>query len=211
MPSRKQIGAFFCSFIAIYVLLVIPWPGMRMGWERFFLGATRSVLSAVLPGLELTSFATGDPQGNPDCARIQIADRSLLREDGSGPVRNLDVDAGAFWRCAALLVALGLSTPVPWRKRLAGLAVCVAIYFLMLFGSIWFVVLRESLSIQPGFERTVWERLIGAVESGLIQQYSIGIPVAVWGLVFLPGMNWVKSQAERKPEAARKGAAKANQ
>lgn len=190
-PSR-QVLLFFGSLFAIFLLLVLPWPRFRPAWEAFFLAVIRPPLSLLLPGLELTSFPSGDPQGDPVCARIQIADLSLLKPDGSGPVRNLDFDAGDFWRCTALLVALVLSTPFPWKRRILSLAGALIIYYLIVLAGLWFIVWRESCTLLPGFESKWMDRPLETAELGLFAQFTIAIPVLVWALAVLPGTKWVK-------------------
>jgi len=192
MRAHKQIALFFVSFVTIYLLLVVPWPGFQSDWEVFFLGISRSLLSTLLPGLELTSFPTGHPQGNGVCARIQIANLSLMKPDGSGPVRNMDFDAGGFWRCMAMLLALGLSTQIPWRNRLQRLALSLAVFWFILLASLWFITWRESCTIYPGFEHTGLDRFMKTMELGITQQFSIAVPVIVWVLTYLPGGKWFK-------------------
>ena len=189
---RRPILWFFCGLFAIFLVLVAPWPGFRHSWEVAFLGVTRPALSLLLPWLELSSFPSGDPAGDPVNARIQVVNPSLMKPDGSGPVRNVDFDAAGFWRCTALLLAMVLATPFPWKRRVRNLAASLAGCYLLALAILWFTVWRESCALYPGFESTWLDRCLATVESALTAQLTLAVPVLAWALTVLPGSKWVK-------------------
>ena len=183
MSPRNPITLFLCRFVLLYIILVLPWPG----WDRIYGAYFRALGRTVFTDndrRELSFGTCGIDTPNPYYTRIGIVNRALMHEDGSGPVRNLDIDALAFaWKPTALLLALVLATPIPWRRRrwalLWGL-LCTHIFILVFLG---FCIWNESTEISLVMLTPFWKHFAGALKELMISQYNLVIPVVVWVLV----------------------------
>jgi hypothetical protein len=183
MPQRKSIALFFCRFVLLYLVLVIPWPG----WERIYGNGFRAVgriLFASKSGLRELTFGPLGQAPHPWYTRIVIVNRNMIHADGSGPVRNFDLDALAFgWKPAALLLALVVATPISWRRRgwalLWGLLAIHAIILLFLGFSIWNESTEVSLVVLSPF----WKQTADAIKDFVLSQYSVVMPLVAWILV----------------------------
>lgn len=183
MPRRNTIARFLCWFALLYVLLVLPWPGWERAYGTYFRVLARTFFAAKSGDRELT-FETPGGTSHPWYTRIEIVNRRLMHEDGSGPVWDLDVDAIELgWRQTALLLALIAATPLSWRRRgwalLWGL-VCLHAFILVFLGfSIW----DESAKVALVPFTPFWKQIADGARDFMLWLYSAVIPVAIWILV----------------------------
>lgn len=180
MPRRNAIARFLGCFALLYILLILPWPGWERIYGIYFRVVARTFFVSNGGARELT-FSTLGAQPHPDYTRIEIVNRALMHEDGSGPVRDFDVDAIGFgWRQTALLLALIVATPLPWRRRgwalLWGL-VCLHAFILIFLGfSIW----DESAEVGLVTFSPWWKQIADGARDFMLWEYSAIVPVVIW-------------------------------
>lgn len=125
-----------------------------------------------------------DKSIRPTFAKIEIVNRRLLKHDGSGPVRNLDLDVrGLGWKPTALLMALVLASPLPWKRRVAALCWGVLWMQVVVIGFLTFAIWNESSEIGLVTMSPFWKNLAAQWQHNFIAQFSLASPVVVWLLV----------------------------
>jgi len=130
---------------------------------------------------ELSFETPGEGSARPNDTRIVIVNEALMHPDGSGPVRNLDLNLG--WQSTALLLALILATPVPWsRRRWALLWGVLGLHgFLLLF--LGFCIWVDSAEISLVTLSPFGKAITGGCREALAGQLNLAVPVLIWILV----------------------------
>jgi len=131
-----------------------------------------------------------------------------MKPDGSGPVRNLDLDTSAFgWGPTALLVSLVLATPLPWKRRwralFLGLILEQGFIVLWLAYFVWY----DSAEIALVAFTPFWRHAASVFRETLLGQINLAAPVLIWILVtFRRGdRENEKAVVSRKDAKAAKG------
>jgi hypothetical protein len=186
-PEFKPVIRFLCWFAPIYALLLIPWPGSRDLYGTYLRSVARLVLTEN-NGRRIVRFE-GVPKAKRNRTldtRITVANREQLDANGSGPAVMLDLDShGIGWVPTALLIALVLATPVPWRRRFRALAWgLLAVHVLILF-SIQVYIWNQSDSSSGLFLIELspfWKTILSGLEETLITQLgaSFVVPILIW-------------------------------
>jgi len=171
-------------FLVVYVLLSIPWPGFTQAYSACFRAVAGAVFTRFSGGNELTFEKLEGNQPHQWDTRIEIANPALMRSDGSGPVRDLDFGAHGFgWEPMAMLLALVVTTPLPWpRRRRVLLVGAIWLHVFILFTlavSIW----AESAELTPGALTPFAKAIRTGANAFLLGQLGLGIPLLTWFLV----------------------------
>ena len=178
---RNPITRFLCRLLVLYTLLALPWPGLSNAYGHYFRAICRLVFTADDAQRQLSFETPGENSPRPNDTRIAIVNKQLMHPDGSGPVRNLDLNFG--WQSMALLVALILATPISWsRRRWALLWGLFAIHvFLLLFVSL--CIFGESAEISLVTLSPFWKAAIAGSRAALASQLNLAVPILIWILV----------------------------
>jgi hypothetical protein len=181
MPRLRPITLFLCRFAILYIILVVPWPG----WDRIYGICFRSLGSTIFAsnsGPRELSFTTpSENMPRPFLTRIVIVNRKMMREDGAGPVRNLDMDAQSFgWKPTALLLALIATTPIPWRRR--GLAILWGLLCLhiLIIAGLGFCIWNQSTEVSLVTLTPFLKHVADTFQGFLVSQYGLMLPALVW-------------------------------
>jgi hypothetical protein len=176
-PLAKRIRIFLVRFVILFGLLIIPWPGLKAVCNAMFAASGNWLIGLTVgPDWEIT-FNKGGAHGG----RIEILNRKLMQPDGSGPVRNVDLDPyGFLYRPWALLVALVLATPFSLRRRLRHLAWSNALLAVICLLILEFVIWNESLEVSLVKLSPFWKNSTDWLQVVLVQQLELAIPVLVW-------------------------------
>ena len=174
---------FVVCFAFWYATLLLSWPLAGQAYCAAFRAVGTWVYGSNDRSKEITfqSF----PQGiHSHYTRIVIVNPAKMKADGSGPVRNLDLDTRAFaWMPLGLLLSLILATPLPWkRRRRAFLWGCVfqqAFVILALGFCIW----NESTEVGLVSLSAAGKEAAMAVKSLLAGQLVLAVPILIWILV----------------------------
>ena len=182
MLQRNTIIVFLVQFTFFFLILAVPWPGGNKAYGIYFRALGRTIFSDNA-SRELC-FETPDKNENaPGDTRIVIVNRAWMHTDGSGPVRNLVLDASGFWRPTALLVALILATPIPWQRRLGALFWGLFWIHLLLMLFLGFCIWNESAEIGLVTLSPFWKSFLNRFKEAELTQFAMAIPVTVWILV----------------------------
>jgi len=183
MP-RSPIKTFVIRFALLYVLLILPWPGLREVYGAYFRAFGGLFFERENERCEVTFETTERNSPRPQDTRVVIVNKALMNYDGSGPVRNLDFDAQSLgWRAQALLIALIVATPIPWRRRIRALmfgTLAMQVYLLLFLGV---AILNESTEISLLPLAPFWKSALNGLKTVLVSQLSLCLPVLIWGLV----------------------------
>jgi exosortase/archaeosortase family protein len=179
------IPAFARRFALVFVLLGMPWPGVTGLCRDAFRGI--GALAFTTPkGAREVIF---ESRGAHD-TRIEIANRRLMNADGSGPVRDLDLDDfSVLWRPIWLVIALIAATPMPLRQRLRALCLggaCLGGYVLL---TLKFVIWNESTEVSLNTLPPFWKGIAGDAQSDLLVGLGLTVPVMVWLLTAVRRSN----------------------
>ena len=196
MLPRKYVGGFLWRFILVYGLLIVPWPGFNEAYGRYF----RALGQMVFPqerGARFVRFEAVPAELRRGLdTRIALANPAQLDGQGSGPVRYLELDTrGIGWVPTALLLALVLATPVPWRRRVwAFFFGVIAIHGFILF-SVAVYLWNNSTDLGLLTLTPFWKQTTDGLEETLITQMGAGfvVPVLLWIVVTLrrqDGVRW---------------------
>jgi len=181
MLRRNPIVLFLCRLAISYALLAAPWPGLGQAYGRYFRAIGRMVFAADDGQRQLSFETPGENSPRPNDTQIVIVNKALMRPDGSGPVRNLDVKFGR--ESMALLLALILATPVSWPRRgwaaLWGLLAIHGVIFTFLAFCIW----NESAEVLLVTVDPFWKAVASGGKQALAGQVNLAVPVLIWLLV----------------------------
>ena len=178
IPFRK-IRGFLLRFVIAYCLLLVPWPGLGETYGAWFRTLGRACFSWDGRQREI-EFQKGDTHEAMTMTRIEIVNRDLMARDGTGPVRNLDVDTGGFWRSTALLLALVMVTPIPWSRRIrAAILGCTGVHAFILL-SVAFAIWNDSRHIGLVSLTPFWEGTADSFQHALFSQLEIAVPALIW-------------------------------
>ncbi len=188
MPPRKLIVGFLWRVALLYGLLIAPWPGFNAAYGKYFRTLGQTVFAREGERRMLRFEAVPAELHHGLDTRIALANRDQADRDGKGPVHYLELDTrGVGWVPTALLLALILATPVPWRRRgwalLWGLLV---VHGYILF-SVGVYIWNNSADLALLTLTPFWQQVLGGLEETLITQMgaSFVVPVLIWILVTL--------------------------
>ena len=194
MPPRSLVFGFLSRFALTYGLLIVPWPGFNAAYGSYFRGLGQAVFAREGERRILYFEAVPKKLHRVLDTRIALANRDQFDRSGRGPGRYLELDTrGVGWVPTALVLALILATPVPWRRRgralLWGLLVvhgylllCVAVY-------IW----SNSTDLLLLTLNPFWKEVVRGLEETLLTQMGASFvePVLIWIFVTLRRQDMV--------------------
>ncbi len=221
MRQSKRILLFFLAGVGCYAALMAPWPGVQHAYARMFQGAGNIVFARFWFWSEGTvvfhnidSLKPGDlPPGvgtiQADATRDTVM---VLRKVRAPQVGNLRTSSRYIgYSPTAMLVALVLATPIPWRRR--GVALLWGMGFVHAF-----IVLRVTLTLAAnGFAADkgyalfspseFWYGMLSRAQTLLADDPSVSfvVPMMIWFLVI--GRQWflrtaAPSAGDRNPSNA---------
>jgi hypothetical protein len=122
--SRRTVAVF----VAALVILLVPWPGYGRVFRGFFSGFGNAVLAVTGAGVTADpTFSANPPSGATADAGLENVAWSVWLHAGEGPAAvapPMPLDTRILgYTPLALLVALVAASAVPWRRRVAVLAV----------------------------------------------------------------------------------------
>jgi len=175
-------------FVALYAFLLVPWPALNEVSVNYLKSIGAVIYGGVGDRRELDFESLSSAQ-YPHELRVVIVNRSLMNKDGTGPVRNLDFDAGGLvLRPLALIGALIMCTPLPWQRRLKAFLWCVLWEQIIVVGVLGFCIWNESSEISLVALSPFCKQVALSVREMLIAQLDLAVPILIWiGVIFRRG------------------------
>ena len=204
MHQSKRIILFFLAGVASYALLMAPWPGVQRAYGRLFQGGGNIVFArfwfwseGTVVFHDIDSLQPGDlPPGvgtiRADAARDTVM---VLRKARVPQVGHLTTSSRYIgYSPTAMLVALVLATPIPWRRRgiamLWGMALVhafIALRLTLTLAANGFAADKGYALFSPG---AFWSGVLGRAETLLSDDPSVSfvVPMMIWFVVI--GRRW---------------------
>lgn len=116
--------------------------------------------------------------------RVVIVNPALMKPDGSGPVRNLDIGMGGFGSTPlALLAGLILASPISWQRR--GKALLWGIFWqqVLVFLTLGYCIWLDSAEIGLVSLSPTGKELATGIKNALAGTLAGATPVLLWVLV----------------------------
>lgn len=178
----KRLTRFVAMFVAVFVVLILPWPtGVYLG---FFRVMATAVFSSDEGRREVRFLDATEPTLRVTRTRVEIANRDLLKADGSGPIRFFDLDGFRFgWLPTAFLIALVFASPLPMSRRLFALAWGLPFLQLVILALLAFIIWTESAHVGLVTASPFLLNLATDLRLHLAVQIALGAPVLIWLLV----------------------------
>ncbi|MCP4007053.1 MAG: hypothetical protein GY725_22970 [bacterium] len=123
---HSRVLAFAGSLLSIYLVLIAPWPGISRAYAVAYRSAANVVASVlgvshVTEVVELLDQDREAYAGRIKPRQLELNDTRLVFDTGRARRTVLHSAWHAGYVPTALLAALLLSTPIPWKKRLGSL------------------------------------------------------------------------------------------
>ncbi len=216
MRPPKQLGRFFLLTGVSFAVLMAPWPGLEHGYAYLFRTVSNafftqywfwpdgSVRFLNLRDLKPGDVAPGTPVIHDDRAKDTLMElRSRRAPETVGYLRASSRYSG--YETTAVLLALILATPVPWRRR--GWAMFGGLLLVHLF-----IAMRLSLTLAAGgfaadkvyalfHPSPFWQRVLARAEGVIADDPTVSfiVPVFIWFLVAM----WGRPE-NQEPKAVRR-------
>ncbi len=178
-PALRFVVCFVCWYIAILSSWTIT--------GQAYCAAFRAIGTLLYGSNDQRKEITFQPFPNgyhSDHTRVVIVNPAMMKADGSGPVRHLDLGTRAFgWKPLVLLVALVLATPLAWGRRMRALlwgCLCQQAFVMLALG---FCIWNESTEIGLVSLSETGKDAAMAVRGMLSGQLAVAVPVLIWVLV----------------------------
>lgn len=183
MLRDKPLLRFVLRFVVVFALLALPWPHWYDAWQKAF----RTIVTHTLAGSNGTrEVSVATPEGGAQVAdfRLEIINRSLMNADGSGPVRNLDLNVAQIeMRPIALLFALFFATPISGKRRAYLFAIGVVLLQVGIHATLSICIWRESMELLLVDATSNEKAVATALKDGLVQYFGLVMPFVLWLLL----------------------------
>ncbi|NOS99811.1 MAG: hypothetical protein HOP29_04200 [Phycisphaerales bacterium] len=199
MIRVKPLLAFLAKFLAVLVVLVLPWPGFARVYPAVYHEACNFVYGSFGPG-RVTFGPFSDPKLPGDDTKVTIA--NLRTGSGAAFTRNSRVQG---YMPTVFVVALALATPFAWRRRLITLGVgFVGVTGYVVFRQFFFLMFyaRQGPSklFDPG------PTLIKVLEFGrwvFVDSFTglFVVPAVIWVAVSFRRRDWERFMGGSPPIA----------
>lgn len=182
MLSSRHVVRFLVRFLLVYVLLMLPWPGVADGYRVLFINGWRVLI---------VSFASAGSSGieSYDDAQHDTDSRLWVQNRRSDARVQVDIDSRQTgYLPTVVTLSLILATPTPWRRR--GRALCWGLTLVHVF-----VGLRLAALVLYGAHRPLPDgmdadpTLTAATVGAAVTLFGVGhgvsyiVPVVIWVLV----------------------------
>ena len=204
MRPAKPILRFLCGFVLAIGLLLAPWPGLKAGYAKALRTAGEAVFGH-FGSKGIVVFRALDDTGDPlHDTILYLGNRDRLKPGGQ-----LDVVSVKFssrysgWLPTALMAALVLATPLPWRRRWMALgwgllwvnvfvAFVLLIMILQQYGESGAIGLYQWTGVPGKLLHAVHQILVGYIGA------SFAVPVLIWIAVAFRRDDWVEILGQEK-------------
>jgi hypothetical protein len=183
MFMRRPLLAFLVHFLPIYAVLMIPWPGVRENYRAGLIGAANIFLSCI-PGDAGYRLSADSTRPDVERALLEIQHRTAGRAE-------LRIDSGEVaYLPTALSIALILSTPVAWKRRIRALVVgfaLVNVFIMFRLGLMAAFTVNLLNAAARGIPAGRWSKAVAAFAEfiGVGPGLSCIVAVLIWIVVLI--------------------------
>jgi hypothetical protein len=175
-PWVRFLAKFVCWYVALFMVLA--------QMEGFYGGFFRTVGELIYGKKDRVSEVSFEPLVRGDDSshtRVVIVNKALMKQDGSGPVRNLDIGTRGYGSGSlALLISLILASPLPWSRRSKSLLLGIfwqQVSLLLFLGyCIWF----DSAEVGLVTFSSNGKDFAAAIKNALAGGQLVAFPIFVW-------------------------------
>ena len=187
MSHRNLIIGFLWRFGLIYGLLILPWPGFSDFYGASFRNVGDELFGEKDSHRVLYFESDRETRGLAALdSRIVLENPERTNETGKSPAVYLGLGTRSIgWIPTALIIALVLATPIPWKRRALALLWGLLLVQLFIIASIEIYIWNESTRVSLNVLGPFWKAIADAVEYTLITQLgaSFSVPVLIWIVV----------------------------
>lgn len=198
----KPVWQCLACFGLAFGLLIAPWPGWG---ERYARGLHRCGEAIFDPfgakGVVRFQFT---PEGTLHDTTIFLGNKDMVERGKMPAARVLLSTRYVAWLPTALVAALVLATPIPWRRRLWALAWALVLIHAFIGFILWLMILHQyndtpalSLFLLKPFP----EKILRALYQVLVTYTGafFAVPVLIWLLVSFRREDWAKFLGKLDP------------
>lgn len=204
MQPIKRMVTFFFLCVAVYALIVAPWPGVLDAYRAGFRAAGNVVFYRMGNGVSVSFTPLVTESVGPD-TRLTM---TRLSQPPVAKAMNIRA-AYLAYRPMAFLVALVLATPIAWRRRLFALGwglIGIHLFIALRIGVQLLAVLCVGdavsvFSFLPAITEAVQKTAL-VLFSAPATTYTA--PVFVWLVVTFRREDWQRLMAKPQPSRAPK-------
>jgi hypothetical protein len=182
MKTDKSVARFFFCLCLVFGFMMLPWTGVRAIYGDYFYSWSQFIFTGDYGNWNVT-FCRPQPWETPQRStdlRIVIVNQKLMKPDGSGPIRNVDLSSTIIYPSAALLVALIVSTPVSLRSRFQVAAIGLVILQVLGIAYIGLAIVNQSQSLIATPVTPWWIKIAEVLQGMIASQLNLALPLVLW-------------------------------
>ena len=187
MRSRHVVG-FFVRFMAIFVVLTAPWPGLPQAYAPAYRAAGNLLFASF--GADGTVELRPSTRDDPD-------------RDTEFALANWQTDAESVfvgsslkgYKPTAFVLALILATPIPWRRRWRALlwgTVCITVYAALRTTVFLVAVFSEDNDLAVLTLGPISKTALDYIYWVVVDSFAgwLILPLPIWALVSFRRQDW---------------------
>ena len=160
--TRGPAMGFLLRFVAIFGLLIVPWPGWNQAYSHYFQSLGQMVFNPSGETRRMVVFAPASGKIPGMDTRLTLENAELADSTGKGLVEATELDSRSIgWVPTALTAALVLATPIPWRRRLIALAGGLVLIHLFIFFTLQSWIWNNSVDLSLLTLSSFGQRVVG--------------------------------------------------
>jgi hypothetical protein len=200
------MARFLCRFVVLYGLLIVPWPGWKAAYGRWFRGFNQLVFAS--NDRRILQFEPTPDARSPLDTQIALANRARIDALGRAPGKRLGLDSrGVGWIPTALFAAMTLASPLGWRRRIWVLLGGLLLIHGYIVFSVGCYICNQSADLGLVTLTPLAKAVAGGLEETLVTQLgpSFAVPALLWLLLSFRSISSDTRStlhAERRPQAS---------
>jgi hypothetical protein len=138
MLRSKTLFWFLLKALIFYAIMSLPLSAYDEAYGDFY----RKVADQCFGHFRETGFAKFKPMKDPAMTHVNVGNYALKLPDGSFDTAAIDINTRILGYIPTILfISLVLASPVPWKRRLIGLAIGIVPVMLLIIFKHWISIL----------------------------------------------------------------------
>jgi hypothetical protein len=192
----KSLCLFVFRFALLFSLLTWPWSGLHEAVSACFRVETRFLVSAAFPGQAFRVQTLSDSRLPSSDTQVIVPDPQKVGPNGRMLALVIPFDSNSQgWVPLAMLMALGIATPLPWSKRITVLLAGIVFIQVLIAATI---LASVSFNLSNGISPVRGYVLFALANHLLVENiwFSFVPPFLLWTAWLAWSGNW--KQLEEK-------------